>query len=147
MLGSPSLGRKVVVLLAMAVAAAVWAQMPPQNPTRSEQPSLILKSTAGEDMFKFYCSSCHGIDGRGRKPSSPHQPMPPDLTRLAAANGGVFPRERVLESIASGRGAPSHLTGDMPRWGSIFRSLDPSEALVQVRIANLVQHIESNQVQ
>ena len=134
--------------LLMAVAAAVvTAQVPPHTPGQPDQAPLIIKSTAGEDMFQFYCSSCHGRDGKGRKPLIATQPMPPDITRLTAVNKGVFPRDRVLESIVSGRGTPTHLHGDMPRWGWIFRSLDPSETLVQVRITNLVQYIESIQVQ
>jgi hypothetical protein len=33
----------------------------------------------------------------------------------------------------------------MPVWGAIFRGLDPSDTMVEVRIGNLVQYLESIQ--
>jgi len=42
--------------------------------------------------------------------------------------------------------SPAHGSADMPVWGPVFRGLDPSDALVKVRIANVVTYIESIQV-
>jgi hypothetical protein len=33
----------------------------------------------------------------------------------------------------------------MPVWGPVFRSLDPSDARVQVRIANLIAYLDAIQ--
>jgi mono/diheme cytochrome c family protein len=134
------------LLLAVAAAMLVTTlQGAAQHGERQPDRSLLVASTTGEDMFRFYCSSCHGLDGKGRSPRTALHATPPDLTRLAATHHGVFPRERVRNAIALGREAPSHQNGDMPRWGWVFRSLDASETVVEIRIANLVEYLESLQ--
>jgi mono/diheme cytochrome c family protein len=111
-----------------------------------EQPPLIIKSTVGSELFKFYCSNCHGLDAKGRAASSAAKPAPPDLTLLTRRSGGVFPRDRVLAIITHGSESPTaHGMNGMPVWGAIFRGLETSEALVNIRIANLVQYLESIQ--
>ena len=112
--------------------------------TRQEAP-LVIRSVFGQDLFQFYCSNCHGTDGKGRAPKTTLRTPPPDLTAFARLNGGVFPRERVREAIAEGGVTPTHGTKEMPVWGWIFRGLDASDTLVDVRIGNLVNYIESIQ--
>lgn len=110
---------------------------------------LVIPSLAGQDLFGFYCATCHGSDARGHGPvASALKTPPPDLTRLARRNGGSFPRVRVVQFVAGGgttlRGA--HGSNEMPVWGPIFRALDPSdERLVVTRIENIVQYLESIQ--
>lgn len=54
----------------------------------------------GRDIYEAYCTACHGSDGRGGGPIAAELPVaPPDLTRLAAENGGVFPSSRVMAKI------------------------------------------------
>ena len=75
------------------------------------------------------------------------QTDPPDLSRLALQNGGVFPRARV-EAIIEGRTDPPlrvHGTREMPVWGPIFRAFDASDTRVGVRVDNIVSYIESLQ--
>jgi mono/diheme cytochrome c family protein len=118
------------------------------TPTAQTVP-LAIPSLAGQDLFGFYCATCHGGDARGDGPvAAALKTPPPDLTRLARRNGGSFPRGRVVQFIAGGgttlRGA--HGSTEMPVWGPIFRALDPSdEKLVLVRIENIVQYLESIQ--
>jgi len=131
-----------VPLFAATLAAGASGQVP-----RSAAP-LVLKSSYGADLYQFYCSSCHGATGRGRDAQS--RPAPPDLTMLARSNGGVFPRDRVRSTItfgAKGDGIRAHGTADMPVWGAIFRGLDPSDTMTEIRIENLVRFIESLQDQ
>jgi mono/diheme cytochrome c family protein len=114
---------------------------------RPEAP-LIIKSTYGADLYQFYCSGCHGPTGRGGSPRRHLQPAPPDLTLLSKANNGVFPRDRVRATITfgpEGKTIGAHGTADMPVWGAIFRGLDPSDALTEIRIENLVRFIETLQ--
>jgi mono/diheme cytochrome c family protein len=107
---------------------------------------MIQKTTVGSELFKFYCSNCHGLDARGHPAASPMLPPAADLTTLAANNGGVFPSERVRDIIVHGAGpGESHGRRDMPVWGTIFRALEPSDALVDIRVDNLVRYIESLQ--
>ena len=113
-----------------------------------ENPPLVIDSLYGPDLFAFYCASCHGRDGKGSGPAAiALKRQLPDLTQIARHNGGIFPKRRVETFVTHG-GAnpiPAHGTAEMPVWGPIFRSLDPSDSRVKVRIANLVAHIESIQ--
>jgi mono/diheme cytochrome c family protein len=141
--------RAVLGPLLLVVLAGISGPLYAQQQTQADQqiPPLIIKSTAGEDLFKFYCSSCHGLDGKGRSSAPGVRTPPPDLTTLALRNGGRFPRARVEQTIREGgaREGGSHGTTDMPVWGWIFRGLDPSDALVRIRIENLVDYLESIQ--
>jgi mono/diheme cytochrome c family protein len=128
-------------MLVMALAALAQTTGPPT-------PSLVIRSLAGRDLFGFYCATCHGRDGKGNGPVvAALKVHPPDLTWLARRNGGTFLRQRVEAFVTnSGNGlTPAHGNADMPVWGPIFRGLDPSDALVRLRIANVVEYIESLQ--
>ena len=135
-----------VVALFLAGGAALVAV--PQT-TGPRNPPLAIRSLAGRDLFAFYCATCHGRQGTGDGPvAAALKSPPPDLTRLARRNGGTFPRQRV-EAFVTNAGdvlTPAHGSSDMPVWGPIFRGLDRSDALVKVRIANVVTYIESIQV-
>jgi mono/diheme cytochrome c family protein len=134
------------VALFLAGSAALVAV--PQT-TGPRNPPLVIRSLAGQDLFAFYCATCHGRKGTGDGPvAAALKSPPPDLTRLARHNGGTFPRQRV-KAFVTGDGdveTPAHGSSDMPVWGPVFRGLDPSDTLVKVRIANVVTYIESIQV-
>ena len=68
--------------------------------------------------------------------------IPPDLTRFAARNGGVFPSERVY-SIIDGRGVASHGEREMPVWGDAFREVRGSRTAeaVKARIDAIVRYL------
>jgi mono/diheme cytochrome c family protein len=102
----------------------------------------------GRDLFEFYCATCHGRDGKGGGPAaSALRVTPPDLTTIARRNGGPFPRAVVRELVTGDqqRLVPAHGSKDMPVWGPIFRALDPNDTATKVRIANIVDYIESLQ--
>ena len=107
----------------------------------------FYKSTDGQELFKFYCANCHGMDAKGRAATPAMRTPSTDLTMLSAAHGGVFPRERVVAVIKHGSSAsPAHGAKDMPVWGAIFRSMERNDTLVDIRIDNLVRYLESLQV-
>jgi mono/diheme cytochrome c family protein len=138
--------RSVWVWFAAAAlaTAAIGASARAQTTIPREQP-LVIKSTAGAELYRFYCSNCHGLDGRGRAAATEGGPSGPDLTRLAQPTG-VFPRERVEAVIAHGSTRlASHGLTDMPVWGAIFRALDPSDARVKIRVDNLLDYLASIQ--
>ena len=112
----------------------------------SQPPRILIESLAGRDTFQLYCSPCHGRTGRGTGPVAPaFKVRPADLTRLAQANGGVFPAERVRASVTGvGRPVVAHGTTDMPIWGPLFGAFE-SEVRVRERIANVVAYIQSLQ--
>ena len=72
---------------------------------------------------------------------------PANLTKLAANNHGQFPIERVKAIVTQGRpDTPAHGSSDMPVWGPIFQSLDPSDPIARARIDNVVAYLNSIQV-
>ena len=102
---------------------------------------------SGKQMYKEYCASCHGVDGKGRGPASPFFRKPaPDLTRLSKRYTGKFPVEYVAAVLRFGPGLAAHGSSDMPVWGPIFQYLDQyNEAAVRQRIKNLCDYLESIQ--
>ena len=135
---------RLVLVLAAGTALAGFAQT-----TGHRNPPLTIRSLAGRDLFEFYCATCHGRDGRGNGPAAAALKVPPsDLTLLARRGGGVFPRQRAEAFITSGGNVltPAHGSSDMPVWGPVFRALDPSDAMVKIRISSVVAYIESIQV-
>ena len=115
------------------------------GPNKLQFPRSYLPS--GEQMYKDYCASCHGADGKGRRPVPAYlTKQPPDLTMLAKSHGGTFPEEYVATILRFGLGLPTHGTSDMPVWGPIFQQLDNyNEAAVQRRIKNLCDYLDSIQ--
>ena len=133
------------LVLALCGAVALAAAQGP----RSSPPPLVPTSTYGADLYQFYCAGCHGATARGGPVRSLQHRPASDLTSLARRNNGAFPRERVRSTITFGRTGTvqdgAHGSADMPVWGAVFRSLDPSDALTAIRIGNLVKYLESLQ--
>ena len=131
----------LLVLSAILHLAAHTGQTGPANPP------LIISSVSGRDLFEFYCASCHGRDGNGKGPVAPALRVPPpDLTRIAARNDGVFPKARIEALLTGDRNIPpAHGSSDMPVWGPIFSALDSNDRMNRVRIANIVDYIASMQ--
>lgn len=126
--------------------AASWTAIGDQRPS-PRTPPLIIESMTGYDSFTFYCAPCHGASAKGDGPTAAALKVaPPDLTLLTRRAGGTFPHRQV-EAFVTGtaRAVPAHGSGEMPVWGPIFRSLDPSDTRVKDRIANLVAYLESIQ--
>ena len=111
---------------------------------------VMMDSVYAPDVFRLYCAPCHGRDGKGGGPvATALKTRPPNLTEIARRNGGVFPKARVEEFVTNGgaKPSPAHGSVEMPVWGPTFRSLDPSDARVRMRIGNLVDYLESIQTE
>jgi mono/diheme cytochrome c family protein len=136
------IGASLVALAAVTTIAAGG-----QRSTADKPQSLLRPSLAGADNYTSYCAPCHGSDGRGHGPVAPALTTPPaDLTKLASRNNGVFPRTRVQDFVTNGTPAiAAHGSSAMPVWGPTFRSLDSSDKLVTIRIANVIAYLESIQ--
>ena len=103
----------------------------------------------GRELFSSYCASCHGVTGVGNGPAAASmRRMPPDITGLALANGGLFPAERIGR-IIDGRDVESHGDRDMPVWGDAFKAVrgGGSEEAVRARIASILKYLASIQRQ
>ncbi|MGA8308466.1 MAG: cytochrome c, partial [Terriglobales bacterium] len=122
--------------------------------TAQEQKTEIKHATAsptsaasGKEMFKAYCSSCHGEDAKGDGPAAAALKQPPaDLTALAKTNGGKYPALKVTSVLRGQATLAAHGSQEMPVWGTVFWKMSGGhEAEVQQRIANLNRYIESLQ--
>ena len=72
----------------------------------------------GRSAFLENCAACHGSDARGNGPAAAGLEVPPpDLTMIAARNGGVFPRDRVMSTI-DGLDRGAHFSTAMPEFGA-----------------------------
>ena len=132
--------RGAAVLWCLACGGFVAAAQTGGRP----RPPLVIQSTVGRELYDFYCATCHGRDGKGHGPvAAALKTPPPDLTLLARRHDGVFPRQRVEAFVTNDGGVllAAHGTSEMPVWGPVFRGLDPSDTLVKVRIANVVDYI------
>ena len=133
--------RSILVLLAPALGLALAAQPAPKVATPYTQP------TSGEQVYLAYCASCHGVKGLGDGPvAASLKNAVPNLATLAQRNQGKFPAAGVSQSVGGESMSRSHGTADMPVWGPVFRTLDSrSEGATNIRVYNLVKHIESLQ--
>lgn len=134
----------VLLLVSFLVFAGVMA-----NAQSVKKVSVTPTSVAsGDEMFKTYCASCHGTDGKGTGPAAAALTKPPaNLSELAKRNGGKFPASKVYGAIKGDSSTLAHGSKEMPVWGSVFQSLSHGDqGQVQLRISNLTSYIESLQV-
>jgi mono/diheme cytochrome c family protein len=102
-------------------------------------------SFSGTEMYRTWCASCHGAQGKGDGPAAAALKKPPaDLTRLAKRNGGKFPTEKVRDYIDGTKAVAAHGSREMPVWGSFFRRTE-DERSVTYRVVTLATYVESLQ--
>jgi mono/diheme cytochrome c family protein len=100
----------------------------------------------GKSEYESSCASCHGASGKGDGALRQHLvTAPADLTTLAKRNGGVFPSQRVWETIDGRTSAVigPHGSREMPIWGNVYQSEDtrPHGWYVRNRIASLLDYL------
>src|SRR5215469_15000224 len=101
--------------------------------------------SSGQEMFKTYCATCHGIGGKGDGPAaSALKKTPADLTQLSRKHDGKFPDAYISTKLKS-VDQPAHGSKEMPIWGALLPSVSQGEAETQLRINNLVGYIASIQ--
>ena len=72
----------------------------------------------GRTAYLENCARCHGADGMGGGPAARDLAVaPPDLTTIAARNGGVFPTNQVMSTI-DGLDRGAHFSVAMPEFGA-----------------------------
>jgi hypothetical protein len=86
-----------------------------------------------------------GDDARGNAPAAGALKVaPPDLTLIAKAHGGQFPRELVANNISGDAMVAAHGSRDMPIWGRVFRERY-HRLTARAAIAALTEYIASLQ--
>lgn len=111
-----------------------------------------LEIAVGEDLFGYYCASCHGDMAQGDGPMTVYLKVKvPDLTGLAERNGGKFPMLDVIHMIDGRDRRPGH-GGAMPVFSGLFMGevaglLDEGTSAIEAqgRIMTLALYLESIQ--
>ena len=117
-----------------------------QSAPVKKEPIQMTSAASGSEMFNSYCASCHGKDAKGDGPAAASLKVPPaNLTELAKKNNGKFPADHVANELRSGV-AGAHGSVEMPVWGPLFSAVSGrDDAMVQMRISNLIHYLESLQ--
>jgi mono/diheme cytochrome c family protein len=94
-----------IVLLILIAAAST---------TRAADKDVI----EGQQLFRRYCASCHGVDASGDGPVAKSLKTPPaNLRLLADKYGSPLPGPALAELIDGRKAVRAHGTSDMPVWG------------------------------
>jgi mono/diheme cytochrome c family protein len=139
-----------LAIACLSVVAAISAQQnqPAAKPAAGEDQQFtpLIHSVEGPDLFRAYCASCHGLDGRGAGPAASELKVkPPDLTLLSWNNRGQFPAVHVRDMITGEQMVAAHGSREMPVWGPVFHQVEEDVDRGHVRVENLVKYIESIQ--
>jgi mono/diheme cytochrome c family protein len=95
--------RSSVLAITLAGVTVLASRVPAAEPS------------AGEGIYRRYCASCHGVEGRGDGPAaSALSPSPTDLTRLHTSEADL------MRLIDGRRTIRAHGTAEMPVWGEVF---------------------------
>lgn len=106
----------------------------------------------GQYEYMNHCVSCHGESGVGDGPIAGILTVDvPDLTKLAANNGGEFPFLKTLMTIDGRTGVRGH-GSNMPVWGDAFKAEAFEEAgpmgaelIARGRLLSVVEYVQSIQ--
>lgn len=90
-------------------------------PANAADAKLSSIQAAGENQFQQYCSSCHGMDARGKGPTAVALvKAPANLRTIAQRRGGTFPEDEILGLIDGRNEISAHGNREMPVWGRAF---------------------------
>jgi mono/diheme cytochrome c family protein len=131
--------KSLLLALMLTLPCLAWGQdASPQVPS--------IHTVNGAEIFRTYCATCHGLDGRGNGPVAPAlKHKVPDLTQISKRAGGKFPIVRVRNTIEGTETLSGHGSREMPIWGPVFHRIDVDQDLGNVRADNLAKYIESIQ--
>ena|SRR5437868_5005425 len=129
-----------VCFLSVPFAFAIFArsQVPGQGATSMRNP------IEGKEIYRQYCASCHGTDGKGHGPASVAlKHGAPDLTTISRKHGGIFPFEQVKDIIEGKQTGPSaHGNREMPVWGPLFHEVESDMDIGELRVDAVTKTIE-----
>ena len=137
-----------IALLLVLPAVAIAKVVVREEPLTWEQSARL----PGDQLYRNLCAACHDADGSGNGIASEALGAgAPDLTHIAARNGGVFPHKKVERLI----GNQAHYSGYgetvMPEWEQQFMyvrtglSAFQREAHARNRIHELTEFVETLQ--
>ena len=107
-------------------------------------------SMSGEQLYRRFCASCHGVQGRGDGPvAASFRVEVPDLTQTASRMHGADVRERIVRIIDGRYIIGAHGSRIMPVWGEDMARLEignpEAERASQIMIGRLADYVTSLQ--
>lgn len=136
----------VLVLVIIGVVLPGVGKQIQTAPNVEQQSPPLIRSVEGPDLFRAYCTPCHGSDAKGAGPAAPAlKAKVPDLTLLASNNRGEFPATRVRQTIMGDKVVAAHGSREMPIWGPVFHQVEADMDWGNVRLSSLVKYLESIQ--
>jgi hypothetical protein len=105
---------------------------------------------SGQDLYRRFCASCHGAEGRGDGPvAASLRVAVPDLTQTARRLAGADGRDRLVRIIDGRYIIGAHGTRLMPVWGEDLARLElgnpDAERSSQVIIGRLADYVSGLQ--
>lgn len=135
--------RRLLVVLALGLAVCMFVAALPAHSVQKADKKNQAWVVKGQKLYKQYCASCHGVDGKGDGPAAAALKVAPaDLTAIQQP-GEKFPFESVRVSIDGERAVTAHGTREMPVWGTVLRRARGD--LAQADIESLTRYVESIQ--
>jgi mono/diheme cytochrome c family protein len=119
--------------------------------------NVSASDDVGKKEYENNCAVCHGMSGKGDGPyAGIIDTKVPDMTMLQKNNNGVFPFDRVYQTIDGRLEMKAHGSRDMPIWGNEYNDKAAdyysdylrdynAKGFVRGRILSLVNHIYSLQ--
>jgi mono/diheme cytochrome c family protein len=112
--------------------------------------SADYAAMSGQDLYRRFCASCHGVEGRGDGPvAASLRVNVPDLTRTAEHGPTADVRERIVRIIDGRYIIGAHGTRVMPVWGEDLALLEignpDAERTAQLIIGRLADYVGSLQ--
>ncbi len=139
--------RRTGSLLTLALLLASAAPAADTEAPILENPRLKAEA----ELYRQYCSACHGVSGRGDGIVAPFlDPRPIDLTLIKQNFEGRFPKYLVTMSVEGRDTVRAHGKSDMPVWGEVFAAEllpdDPDrQARARGKVMKIVDYVESIQ--
>jgi mono/diheme cytochrome c family protein len=127
---------RVLIVVAFMWAQAAW--------------SADYAAMSGEDLYRRFCASCHGLEGRGNGPVATSLRVEvPDLTRTASRSRSADQLDRIIRIIDGRSIIGAHGTRIMPVWGEDLARLElgnpDAERSAQTIIGRLAEYVISLQ--
>jgi len=138
--------RTGILGMTLALVAALPLMLALQGPAIQARQRIPLPLD-GAQIFRSYCATCHGADGKGQGPVATALKHPPsDLTLISRRNGSRFPRDRVKAIIAGQEQSISaHGSREMPVWGPVFHEVERDQDWGEIRLENVTTFLQSLQ--
>jgi mono/diheme cytochrome c family protein len=133
----------IVLTILAGISMAVPAQENRSAPEVNYNDNNVVD---GAQLYKMYCATCPGLDGRGGGPAAEAlKRRPPDLTAISRRNRGEFPNFRITHIIDGYEIKDAHGSREMPIWGDFFHDMKRDDELLKLREHNLTEYIRSLQ--